>query len=351
MNKCRNMKHAAERCPHAATWVATRWAKGKLNSSHYKRHGKWWAKHAPVRARLTKTVLVVVNRKLGYPDNAPIDYDAAAAMSSESEDEDRPDDFDVRDDYSEEDEDEDDSGYSPDSEEDKNEDVYAAEKKLKEEAEAKAEAKAAAEKKLREEAEAELAEIKRQLALQQEVTPTPQTIIDAAASSHSGMSSIKFMSVKEMKAQLDEKGVDYSACIEKQDLVDLLRLNWGCRDLAAQGSAGDIDENQVVGSSNGEGKKRPRLPALGDGEAEAPAQHKEESSKKRTRSSVRRTEKEKKRPRLPALGDGEAEAPAQHKEESSVRYDKTTRNWRREPAAAAVGSTGQEEFLRSIRQQ
>ena len=52
----------------------------------------------------------------------------------------------------------------------------------------------------------------------------------AAASTHSvssGTSSIKFMSVKELKAQLDEKGVDHSACIEKQDLVDLLRLYWG----------------------------------------------------------------------------------------------------------------------------
>lgn len=52
----------------------------------------------------------------------------------------------------------------------------------------------------------------------------------AGPSSHSvssGMSSIKFMSVKELKAQLDEKGVDHSACIEKQDLVDLLRLYWG----------------------------------------------------------------------------------------------------------------------------
>ena len=42
-----------------------------------------------------------------------------------------------------------------------------------------------------------------------------------------GLSAIKYMSVKELKAQLDEKGVDHSQCIEKQELVELLRLYWG----------------------------------------------------------------------------------------------------------------------------
>ena len=74
-----SMKRAAQRNPQVARWLAQRYYTAALDNAQYRRHGKWYCKHAPVRRSLCPEDLERANEAVGWDASTPADPNEDAA--------------------------------------------------------------------------------------------------------------------------------------------------------------------------------------------------------------------------------------------------------------------------------
>lgn len=74
-----SMKRAAQRNPQVARWLAQKYYTAALHTAQYRRHGKWYCKHAPVRRSLCPEDLERANEAVGWDASTPADPNEDAA--------------------------------------------------------------------------------------------------------------------------------------------------------------------------------------------------------------------------------------------------------------------------------